>query len=77
MTDQSLSQLLGTGARDPGCEAMFEAADQYIDALLRGDDVTVRYAEVLTHLQNCAACREDAEGLLAALQDIEFPSPDR
>ena len=29
------------------------------------------YAAFLTHMTNCAACREDMEGLLAMLRDQE------
>jgi hypothetical protein len=28
-----------------------------------------RFAAFLTHIANCTACREDTEGLLAALRD--------
>lgn len=74
MTDRPLERLLGTGGPDPGCEAAFEALDQYVEAVLRGEDVTVRFAAIVTHARNCVACREDTEGLLAALQS-EPPPP--
>lgn len=77
MMNRPLRRLLGTVGRDAGCDATFEIMDQYADALLRGDDVTVKYADLLTHLQNCAACREDTEGLLAALKQIDSPPPER
>jgi len=54
MTDEPLKRLLGTPARDPGCEGAFEVLDQYVEA-----------------------CREDTEGLLAALDDLEPPPPAR
>jgi hypothetical protein len=30
-----------------------------------------RGVRIATHIANCAACREDTEGLLAALREIE------
>lgn len=77
MTDPLFGHTRDTGTDDPGCDAAFEALDRYIEALLRGDDVTATYADVVTHLRNCSACREDAEGLLAALRELEHPSPDQ
>lgn len=75
MRDRSLDQLLGTGSRDPGCDGAFEVLDEYVEAVSRGDDVARRYAEFLTHLHNCAACREDTEGLLAAMRDLKELPP--
>ena len=73
MKNQRFRDWLGSAAPDPGCEACFEVFDQYADALLREDDVVARFPEVVTHLRNCAACREDAEGLLAALRNPPPP----
>lgn len=69
MTDDRLRRWLGNVHRDPGCEAGFNVLDQYVDALLRGEDVTSAFPDVAAHIENCAACREDTEGLLAALRD--------
>ena len=77
MTDPSLRRLLGSGGRDPGCERAFEVFDQYCEALRRGEDVSHRFAEFVTHIGNCAACREDTEGLLAALEETEDPGSTR
>jgi len=46
----------------------FEVLDQYVDALLRGEDVESQFPEVMMHLRQCDACREDTDGLLAALR---------
>jgi len=73
MTDSFLKRLLGSGDRDPGCERAFEVFDQYCEALRRGEDVGLRFPEFVTHIGNCAACREDTEGLLAALEETEGP----
>lgn len=68
MTDHRLDQLLGTAGRDPGCDAGLDFIDEYCDLVLRGDPIPQRFAEFITHIGNCVACREDAEGLLAALR---------
>jgi hypothetical protein len=34
-----------------------------------GQDIARRFPEVAAHLRDCAACREDIEGLRAYLQD--------
>jgi len=75
MNDTPLDRLLGSKGRDPGCEGAFEILDQYVEAVRRGADVEARYADFVTHIRNCAACREDTEGLLAALDDLEQPPP--
>jgi hypothetical protein len=74
MSYNYFDRLLGTDDSDPGCEAGFELMEEYVDAVLRGDDVALKYPGVLAHLRNCPACREDTEGLLAALREIEPPS---
>jgi hypothetical protein len=61
-------RLLGTDARDPGCDACFEVLDQYADALLGGEDADARFPDMAPHLRQCEACREDTDGLLAALR---------
>ncbi len=71
MSDNSLTRLVGHAGRDPGCDAAFEQLDRYCDAVRRGDDVTRAFAGFRAHIQNCAACREDTEGLLSALERLE------
>jgi hypothetical protein len=75
MKPEILKHLLATQARDPGCEAGFELLDQYIDAVLRNEDAAARFPEVAAHLSQCDACREDTEGLLAALRSEKKNSP--
>ncbi len=73
MKKQPLEHLLGGSGRDPGCDGAFEVLDQYVEAVRRGADVEVRYSDFVNHIRNCAACREDTEGLLAALDQLEPP----
>jgi hypothetical protein len=77
MTDRPFERLLGSNDRDSGCEGGFELLDQYVEALRRGEDVTLLFPELLAHIRNCDACREDTEGLLAALDELEQPPPAR
>lgn len=71
MTDHRLDQLLGTSGRDPGCDAGLDFIDEYCDIVARGDPVPERFADFLTHIGNCRACREDTEGLLAVVREQE------
>ena len=68
MSSNPFERLLRTDARDPGCEACFELLDQYVDAVLRGEDAEARFPSVIAHMRQCNACREDTEGLIAALR---------
>ncbi len=68
MSDKRLRKLLGNARRDLGCEAGFEVVHRYAEALLRGENVEQAFPEIVAHRENCTACREDVEGLLAALR---------
>jgi len=69
MTDHRLDQILGTTGRDPGCEAGLDFIDEYCDIIARGDPVPEPFADFVTHLGNCRACREDTEGLLVVVRE--------
>jgi hypothetical protein len=71
MTPDPFERLLGRAERDSGCEAAFEQFDRFCDAVLGGRDVAREFPDIVTHIANCAACREDTEGLLAALRQLE------
>lgn len=68
MSDERLRKLLGNARRDLGCDAGFEVIHRYAEALLCGDNVEQMFPEVVAHLENCTACREDVDGLLAAIR---------
>jgi len=76
MREDLRRRLLGIGSRDAGCEAGFEVLDRYAEALVRGADVAHLFPDVVAHLANCAACREDTEGLIAVLRNLP-PSEER
>ena len=69
--EDRVGQLLDVAADDPGCEAVFDVLHVYVDALLSGKPAAEPFASVLSHLRQCLACREDAEGLLRAIEEIE------
>ena len=73
MTESFFEHLLGADDADPGCDAGFEVIDQYVEAVLRGEDVALTYPGMLVHLRHCAACREDIEGLLATARQATPP----
>lgn len=75
MKREALDRVLGVPGPDPGCEAGFEVLDEYVEAVRRGEDVTVKFAGLVNHARNCRACREDTEGLLAALAEVEPRTP--
>jgi hypothetical protein len=75
MNDFDLEKLLGTADSDPGCDEAGELMDAYCELVARGEPISDRYAAFLTHMANCTACREDMEGLLAALRELEEPDP--
>jgi hypothetical protein len=68
----SLDKLLAADPRDPGCDAMLEVLDLYVDADLAGLDAAARFPGPAAHLRSCPACRLDYEGLRSAT--VTFPS---
>lgn len=74
MTESDLEKLLGSPDPDPGCEDSGELMDAYCELVCRGEPLPAHFAEFLTHLANCTACREDTEGLLAVLREQEKTS---
>ena len=77
MSDDLRRQLLGAEGDDPGCEVCFEVFELWGEAVLAGRDVERLFPQVTAHLLSCAACREDAEGLLAALRGGDDASAPR
>jgi hypothetical protein len=71
MKHDPLDALLGRPGPDPGCDVGFTQLEHYCDAVRRGEDVECQFPGLVRHIQNCPACREDTEGLLAALEELE------
>jgi len=62
----SLAGLLAVTPGDAGCEVTFQEVDGYVSSELSGGDPGRDLAAVRVHLDSCAACRQDYQGLLAA-----------
>ena len=73
MNEDLKNRLLGQGPRDQGCEAGMAVVEEFVEAVLRGEEVERRFPEIVAHMAGCPACREDIEGLIAALHR-ESPS---
>lgn len=71
MSDALLRRWLGTSRPDPGCDGAFDVLDRYVEALRRGADAAAAFPTFVTHLEQCADCREDTEGLMAALAHLD------
>ena len=73
MTKLDLEKLLGDDGADIGCDAAGELMDIYCETAASGGPVSPRFDEFVRHMRNCAACREDTEGLLAILRQEKDP----
>ena len=70
------NRLLGASGRDEGCAAGFEIVEQYVEAVVRGGDAEHQFPEIVVHMAGCADCREDIEGMIAALRRLSsFDQP--
>ena len=68
MTDgPDVHALLGHPGPDPGCVACFDVMDQVAESQAAGEDWAARLPAVAHHVRDCAACREDLDGLRRAL----------
>jgi hypothetical protein len=61
-----LDKLLLAEDSDPGCAAVQEILDVYVELELAGEDPARTYPGVAIHLESCQACRADHDGLLEA-----------
>ena len=67
----AVDHLLETDDRDAGCDGALEVIDAYCEAVLRGDDAAQRFPAYAVHMRYCTACREDTDGLLAAITAMD------
>ena len=66
-TRSNLAAFLHTDPDDAGCDKTMSLMHVYVELILAGLDAAKRYPAVATHLAGCKGCRDDFEGLLAAL----------
>ena len=63
----NLAAFLRTDPDDAGCDKTMSLMHVYVDLILAGVDAAKRYPGIGAHLRGCEGCRDDFEGLLAAL----------
>ena len=68
---EKLDALLRTDPDDPGCSICRLDIDVYAELSVRGGAPAARFPGVATHLASCAECRDDLDGLIAALSRID------
>jgi hypothetical protein len=64
-----LERFLATDPHDVGCDEAMAVLHLYTELLAAGVDAAEHYPGLASHLAACSACAEDADGLLAAVQD--------
>ncbi|MEU7936191.1 hypothetical protein ACFYOK_28195 [Microbispora bryophytorum] len=63
-----LDRFLGTDPRDVGCAKAMDLLHVYVELVTRDPEATRRrYPGIVAHLRACGPCRDDFEGLLAAV----------
>jgi hypothetical protein len=72
--NESLDRLLGPSGQELSCDECFERLDEYVELELAGTDADAEIPGLRTHLEGCAACREDHESLRALV--AEGPAPE-
>lgn len=66
---EALERFLATDPRDVGCDQAMAVLHIYTELLAAGVDAAAQYPGVAWHLAACGACAENANGLLAAVQN--------
>lgn len=67
MTSNVIDALLGDPQPDPGCDECISQLALWAEQVDAGLDAEANLPALATHLRNCVACREDAEGIIALL----------
>ena len=68
-SDLALTQLLGPGGPELGCDECFDLVDEYVDAELRGEDAHGVVPGMAEHLAGCPACAEEYRSLRELVAD--------
>ncbi|HTX12769.1 MAG TPA: hypothetical protein VME22_29400 [Solirubrobacteraceae bacterium] len=76
MTDlRHLDELLRATDGDAGCNAGERILEVYVELELTGQDPANVYPGTAIHLQSCAGCRADHDGLLEAARRFGETKP--
>ncbi len=77
MTDlRDLDELLRATDGDAGCSAGEGILEAYVELELAGEDPATVYPGTAIHLQSCAGCRGDHDGLLEAVRRFGDTKPE-
>jgi hypothetical protein len=71
-----LDALLRATPGDAGCTAGEGILDAYVELQLAGEDPDVTYPGTAIHLQSCAGCQDDHDGLLEAARRFGAIDPE-
>lgn len=63
-----LDDFLRTSPGDPGCSVSRRDIGAYAELTVSDGAPALRFPDVTAHLESCVDCREDVEGLIAALR---------
>ena len=58
-----LKNIYDTQDEEISCSECFDRVAQYVDVEISGADAAAKMPEVLQHLEQCSACREEYEAL--------------
>ncbi len=64
---RDIERLLGPIGDQLSCDQCFELLDEYVELEGAGVDADARLPGLRTHLEGCAACKEDYESLRALI----------
>jgi hypothetical protein len=71
MGNSALDRFLTTDPRDAGCGETQELLHVYVELALSGEDPEERFPGITVHLRECHPCKEDFDGLVAAVLGLE------
>jgi hypothetical protein len=69
---EGIERFLATDPRDVGCDETMAVLHLYAEMKAAGIDAAAHFPGLAAHLTACGPCAEDAEGLLAAVQDDDL-----
>ena len=70
-----LARLLGPVGEQLTCEECFDQLDRFVELDLSGTEADAAVPGMRTHLEGCAACREDHDSLCELLDAESMPPP--
>lgn len=63
-----MQQIARTQQQELDCGEVFAVLDQYVEAMLAGENEKEQFALVVQHLDLCRDCLEEYEALLSVLE---------